>query len=509
MTAASAPAGAPAQAPSAEPAPWFDERIFAPSAREVLLSAAALAAEGGGAVGAAHVACALFCGHTLGEACLAMLPAADADALRQELRTRAAASDRALLVGEAQIQTDFFMRCVRAQRPSFGPKNVEDLVLSVLEPAFSLMPVFAQYGLTVEVIRSSLPAAFAGAVAHTEGQGQGAKSQQLPAPSPAIAAAPGAPKKPITNPGGIAAKFAKKSTGKEDQPSALASFGVDMVAQARAGRLDPVVGRDDEVARVLRILARRTKNNVCLVGAPGVGKTAVAEGIAQRIASGQVPKQLHKCTQLWSVDIGALLAGTSLRGDFEERIRSLLAEVRASDGGIILFIDELHLILGAGKSEGGNVDAANLLKPALARGELRCIGATTTDEYQRLILTKDAAFERRFQPVELSEPTADATILMLRALAPRYAAHHRIAIAADAVEAAVLLSQRCIHGRRLPDKAIDVMDEACCAATAKGMAEVTREHVEGVVRQWRAPSWQRERGPLGRFLSRLQSRSRL
>lgn len=282
----------------------------------------------------------------------------------------------------------------------------------------------------------------------------------------------------------------------------LAKFGVDMVSQARLGRLDPVVGRDEEIKRALQILSRRTKNNVCLIGEPGVGKTALVEAIAQRIADGRVPEQLRYCRELWSLDVGALLAGTGLRGDFEERLRSVLAEVRASKGAILLFIDELHLVLGAGRSESNNVDAANLMKPMLARGEIHCIGATTTLEYQQLILAKDAAFERRFQPLELREPSLAVAIEMLSALAPSYASHHEVAISSEVIQSVVHLSNRSIVGRSFPDKAIDVLDEACCFATARGYKAVTQEHVESVLKQWRAPLWQRQ--PANRLVEWLK-----
>eukprot|EP00927_Polykrikos_kofoidii_P034967 TRINITY_DN29556_c0_g1_i1.p1 TRINITY_DN29556_c0_g1~~TRINITY_DN29556_c0_g1_i1.p1 ORF type:complete len:592 (+),score=88.06 TRINITY_DN29556_c0_g1_i1:178-1953(+) len=272
--------------------------------------------------------------------------------------------------------------------------------------------------------------------------------------------------------------------------TALAACGVDLVERARAGHLDPVVGRDEQISRVLQILSRRTKNNVCLVGAPGVGKTAVAEAVAQRLAAGHVPPQLRKCKELWTLDVGALLAGTGLRGDFEERLRDVLAEIRAAEGEALLFVDELHLLLGAGRSENNNVDAANLMKPMLARGEIRCIGATTSDEYKRLILTKDAAFERRFQVVELLEPSPLAACAMLRALLPLYSDHHKITISLETADAAVELAHQRIHGRSLPDKAIDVLDEACCFAVDRGETVATRAHVESVISRWQPPPWQ-------------------
>lgn len=301
------------------------------------------------------------------------------------------------------------------------------------------------------------------------------------ASAPSAATRPWAPGEVETEMAELAPRSAKRAA--QRRPN-LASCGVDLVEWAREGRLDRVICREAEISRALQILARRTKNNVCLIGAPGVGKTAVVEAIAQRIAEGLVPPQLKECREVWSLDIGALLAGTGLRGDFEERLRGVLAEVRSSEGAVLLFIDELHLVLGAGRSESNNVDAANLMKPMLARGELRCIGATTTDEYQRLIAAKDAAFERRFQVVEVAEPSPAVASEMLRGLIPAYAQHHGLQISSSIAEASVAASVRWIHGRSLPDKAIDILDEACCLATAEGSEETTSTHVETVAARW-------------------------
>jgi ATP-dependent Clp protease ATP-binding subunit ClpB len=238
---------------------------------------------------------------------------------------------------------------------------------------------------------------------------------------------------------------------------ALSKFGRDLTEAADAGKLDPVIGRDEEIRRVIQILSRRTKNNPVLIGEPGVGKTAIAEGLAQRIVAGDVPEGL-KDRKVWSLDIGALLAGAKYRGEFEERLKAVLAEIKESDGRIVLFIDELHTIVGAGAAEGA-VDAANLLKPMLARGELRCIGATTLDEYRKHI-EKDAALERRFAPVFVGEPTVADTIAILRGLKERYEAHHGVRIRDAALVAAAVLSHRYIADRFLPDKAIDLVDEA-------------------------------------------------
>ena len=244
----------------------------------------------------------------------------------------------------------------------------------------------------------------------------------------------------------------------EDTYDALSKYGQDLVELARNHKLDPVIGRDEEIRNVIRILSRKTKNNPCLIGEPGVGKTAIAEGLAQRIVRGDVPSSL-KDRKLFSLDMGALIAGAKFRGEFEERLKAVLAEVKKSNGEIILFIDELHTIVGAGKTE-GSMDAGNLLKPLLARGELHCIGATTLDEYRQYI-EKDAALERRFQPVQVDEPTVEDTISILRGLKERYEIYHGVRIHDNALVAAATLSARYITDRFLPDKAIDLVDEAC------------------------------------------------
>lgn len=239
---------------------------------------------------------------------------------------------------------------------------------------------------------------------------------------------------------------------------ALNKYAQDLVELARRQKLDPVIGRDDEVRNVIRILSRKTKNNPVLIGEPGVGKTAIAEGLAQRIVRGDVPANLKE-RKIYSLDMGALIAGAKFRGEFEERLKAVLGEVKRSEGKIILFIDELHTIVGAGKTE-GSMDAGNLLKPMLARGELHCIGATTLDEYRKYI-EKDAALSRRFQPVMVDEPSVEDTISILRGLKERYEVYHGVKISDNALIAAATLSHRYISDRFLPDKAIDLVDEAC------------------------------------------------
>ncbi len=268
------------------------------------------------------------------------------------------------------------------------------------------------------------------------------------------------------------------TAGAEDRYDALKKFARDLTEAARDGKLDPVIGRDEEIRRTIQILARRTKNNPVLIGEPGVGKTAIAEGLALRIANGDVPDTLKNRT-LMALDMGSLIAGAKYRGEFEERLKGVLDEVKQAEGDIILFIDEMHTLIGAGKSEGA-MDAGNLLKPALARGELHCIGATTLDEYQKYV-EKDAALQRRFQPVFVGEPTVEDTISILRGLKEKYELHHGVRITDGALVSAAMLSNRYITDRFLPDKAIDLMDEA--ASRLRMEVESKPEEIENLDRR--------------------------
>ena len=277
-------------------------------------------------------------------------------------------------------------------------------------------------------------------------------------------------------------KYRGESSVTDENPEAkreaLNKYTRDLTADARAGHLDPVIGRDDEIRRAMQVLSRRTKNNPLLIGEPGVGKTAIVEGIAQRIVVGDVPESLKE-KRVLALDLGTLLAGTKFRGEFEDRLKALIKELQAEDGSVVLFIDEIHTIVGAGGAEGA-MDASNMLKPALARGELRCIGATTLDEYRKYI-EKDAALERRFQPVTVDEPRIDDAIAILRGLKERYEVHHGIRITDGAIVAACTLAHRYISDRKMPDKAIDLMDEA--ASALKMQMESVPSEIDDLERQ--------------------------
>eukprot|EP00929_Paragymnodinium_shiwhaense_P115419 TRINITY_DN84286_c0_g1_i1.p1 TRINITY_DN84286_c0_g1~~TRINITY_DN84286_c0_g1_i1.p1 ORF type:complete len:554 (-),score=124.57 TRINITY_DN84286_c0_g1_i1:64-1725(-) len=529
---------------------------FSKAALDVLAQAQQIAAPSGSRPGARHVASVLFTQHAVGPRLAFATGCTDVPDLRSSLRLYAQMSSAdASATASLEDDPEGYVRAARKRSAGSGQIDIGELVLALFDPQLGIVPIMARSGLSQQDAERLLPGAIKATkiyetsqatpatVLDSDGEGQRAliarlskamrtaqgraadltgsaasSSEEPQAPSDAGTATssssnPWSPENTLEEMATLAPRSARRAMAKN---KALSKCGVDLVQQALAGGLDPVIGREAEISRALQILARRTKNNVCLVGAPGVGKTAVAEAIAQRIASGDVPPQLDKCRQVWSLDIGALLAGTGLRGDFEERLREVLEEIRSSKGEIILFVDEVHLLLGAGRSEGNNVDAANLLKPLLARGELRCIGATTVDEYQKLVAAKDAAFERRFQVLELKEPTPETACEMLAGLAPLYARHHGLDISRTVSDECVILSHKHIYGRTLPDKAIDVLDEACCVAVDAGAGELQEDHVKTVVDRWKRQSFQQGtyRQTMTRWLedktrSIFNSRSRL
>jgi ATP-dependent Clp protease ATP-binding subunit ClpB len=423
-------------------------------------------------------------------------------------------------------------RAVAGQHPELLPQH---LFAALLEPDMGLRPVLERAGLTAEAVTGladgaeraldGLPKAIGGSqpqagpafrsfldLSSDTARGLGDRFVATDAMLLAFANAATDAKKLLATYGldrgklEAAIREGRKGVRVEDERAeekfaALEKYARDLTEVARSGKLDPVIGRDEEIRRVLQVLCRRTKNNPVLIGEPGVGKTAIVEGLAQRIARGDVPESL-KGMRLMSLDMGALVAGTQYRGQFEERLKGVIQEIEQSEGQIILFIDELHLLVGAGAS-GGSMDAANLLKPALARGDLRCIGATTLDEYRKHI-EKDAALERRFQTVFVAEPSVEDTISILRGLKDRYELHHGVRIRDAALVEAVQLSQRYIADRFLPDKAVDLMDEAASLVRI----QIDTRPIEIDVRERRQMQLQLERHALAKEKDPA-SRSRL
>jgi ATP-dependent Clp protease ATP-binding subunit ClpB len=423
-------------------------------------------------------------------------------------------------------------KAVAGQHPELLPQH---LFAALLEPDMGLRPVLEKAGLVTEAVNglvdgaegllAALPKAIGGSqpqagpalrnfldLASDTGRGLGDRFVATDAMLLAFANAATDAKKLLAKFGldrdrlEAAIRDSRKGNRVEDERAeekfaALEKYARDLTEVARSGKLDPVIGRDEEIRRVLQVLCRRTKNNPVLIGEPGVGKTAIVEGLAQRIAKGDVPENL-KGMRLMSLDMGALVAGTQYRGQFEERLKGVIQEIEQSQGEIILFIDELHLLVGAG-AVGGSMDAANLLKPALARGDLRCIGATTLDEYRKHI-EKDAALERRFQTVLVAEPSVEDTISILRGLKDRYELHHGVRIRDAALVEAVQLSQRYIADRFLPDKAVDLMDEAASLVRI----QIDTRPIEIDVRERRQIQLQLERHALAKEKDPA-SRSRL
>jgi ATP-dependent Clp protease ATP-binding subunit ClpB len=423
-------------------------------------------------------------------------------------------------------------KAVAGQHPELLPQH---LFAALMEPEMGLRPVLEKAGLGSEAVGglgdeadallAALPKAIGGSqpqpgpafrsfldLASDTGRGLGDRFVATDAMLLAFANAATEAKKLLARFGLDRAKLeaaireSRKGSRVQDERgeekfAALEKYARDMTEAARSGKLDPVVGRDEEIRRVLQVLCRRTKNNPVLIGEPGVGKTAIVEGLAQRLAKGDVPENL-KGMRLMSLDMGALVAGTQYRGQFEERLKGVIQEIEQSKGEIILFIDELHLLVGAG-AVGGSMDAANLLKPALARGDLRCIGATTLDEYRKHI-EKDAALERRFQTVFVAEPSVEDTISILRGLKDRYELHHGVRIRDNALVEAVMLSQRYITDRFLPDKAVDLMDEAASLVRI----QIDTRPIEIDVRERRQMQLQLERHALAKEKDSV-SRARL
>lgn len=474
--------GKSATGPQKQKVEWFKPDDFSAQAAAALADAERIADEkAGGLLGVRHIAHVLFFQTFVGFRS-AWGAKADVPWLQVELRKRLKAKppESPVLQIDHKDGPDLvhlFIQKSKTVQPNQAPTGIEDLLVALFDPEIGLEPLFERCNFTLAALRKSLPKALrAWGIYEKQQPSSNSASrefqfQEQPKPKPKQEQTKGKSLKPMS--------------GGQEQ-SNLASLGVDLVEMARQGKLDPVCGREEEVSRVLNILSRRTKNNACLIGPPGVGKTAIAEAIAQHVAAGTVPKQLESCEAVWSLSIGALLAGTSLRGDFEKRMQGFLDEIRQAGGRMIVFLDELHLVIGAGKSEGNNIDAANLLKPMLARGEIRCIGATTSEEYKNIILKTDPAFERRFQPVQVNEPSIEVAMEMIQGVLPLYTDHHGVSIEPETLEAIVRLSHQHIKGRYLPDKAIDVLDEACCLASndcaAGGL--VVESHVSEVISRW-------------------------
>mmetsp|Transcript_43147 Transcript_43147/g.101371 ORF Transcript_43147/g.101371 Transcript_43147/m.101371 type:complete len:546 (-) Transcript_43147:60-1697(-) len=359
------------------------------------------------------------------------------------------------------------LQAARAQRPRGppGPVTLEDLCAALFEPASGVASTFNSGGLTAVGIKSSLRVLSDDGSTSAGSSSQASKGQQKAGGAKSHAEA----LRDSADPFGsfTTGTGNQEGEGSSEEQSALARFGTDLVAMAAQGMLDTVHGREKEVDRILRVLSRRNKPNVCLLGHPGVGKTAVVEEVARRIHEGKVPSQLSNCKRLIQLSLGSLVGGTRYRGDFERRMQTLLQELKSLGEECVLFIDELHMAMGAGETEkGGSMDAANLLKPALARGEFRCIGATTTAEYQRFIQNKDKAFERRFVVLDILEPSEAAAVEMLQASRPSFEKHHGVKVLPATVEAAVRGS-RVLKGRFLPDRALDVLDDAATLAAVE------------------------------------------
>mmetsp|Transcript_34715 Transcript_34715/g.79573 ORF Transcript_34715/g.79573 Transcript_34715/m.79573 type:complete len:539 (-) Transcript_34715:57-1673(-) len=419
-------------------------------------------AEGNSTCNAAHIALVLIT-ETLATVGAAAPWGADIPGIATELRRQ---MSQAVLLNE-HGSVPLLLQATRAQRAKGppGPITLEELCAALFEPASGLASLLTSSGLTAIGLRSALRVV-----------GDGFAPSQA---SKAAAAQSGGAKKhaeALRESGDPFGTF-KSGTGEqeegnsEEEQPALVRFGTDLVAMAAAGKLDTVYGRDKEVDRILRVLSRRNKPNVCLLGHPGVGKTAVVEEVARRIHAGEVPTQLGQCKRLIQLNLGSLVGGTRYRGDFERRMQQLLHELKTLGEEVVLFIDELHMALGAGETDkGGSMDAANLLKPALARGEFRCIGATTMAEYRRFIQNKDKAFERRFVMLDILEPNEAMAAAMLEASRAAFERHHGVKVLPETVEAAVRGS-RVLRGRYLPDRALDVLDDAATLAAIEGQSQ--------------------------------------